>query len=227
MLKEGGPMAKGRKFPEGVVIEKGARVYPGAKLGAGVKVGAFSQVFPRTVVGEGCVIEPYCLVGLPVPGRRENTVIGKGSLIRSGSVIYAGVVAGPNLRTGHHCVIREGTRLGENVLVGSHVVIDGCAFIGARVSLQTGAYVTRNTVIEDEVFFGPYAATTNDRYMRPGAELKGPRIGASARVGSQAVILPGITVGEGSVIGAGALVNRDTGPGETVAGVPARALIKQ
>jgi acetyltransferase-like isoleucine patch superfamily enzyme len=69
----------------------------------------------------------------------------------------------------------------------------------------------------------------NDRHPRAGAsdfELETTRIGRGASIGSGAVILCGIAIGAGALVGAGAVVTRNVGPGETVAGVPARLLAR-
>lgn len=115
--------------------------------------------------------------------------------------------------------------IGEGCMVGSRVTIEG-ATIGCNVRVQTGAYITRNTVIEDGVFVGPMAVTTNDKHAgAPHSEPNiGPTIKHGARIGGGAVLLPGITVGEGALIGAGAVVTKDVPPGETWVGNPAKRL---
>ncbi|MDD2471588.1 MAG: acyltransferase, partial [Dehalococcoidales bacterium] len=85
----------------------------------------------------------------------------------------------------------------------------------------TNAYVTAHTQVEDNVFMGPCSVTTNDKYMRSGAELKGATIRKGARIGANAVILPGINVGENVVVGSGAVVTHDILLQATVAGNPA------
>jgi len=203
-------------------VGPGAIVAPNALLGDNVSLGAYCVIFPGTVIGNDCEIQPFCLIGLPSRGDHQNTVIGKGAMIRSGTVIYAGVTAGDGLVTGHHAMIRGGTRLADHVLVGTHAVVDGDAVLGAHVNLQTGAYITRHTVVGDRVFIGPHACTTNDRNMLSGGQLLGPVIETGARIGAGAVILPGVRVGAGAIVGAGAVVTRDVPPATTVFGVPAR-----
>ena len=161
-------------------------------------------------------------------GNRDEgkLIIGDNSVIRSGSVIYSDVVIGSNFKGGHNILIREETYIGAGTLVGTNAVIDGHCRIGDRVSIQTGVYVTANTVFEDDVFMGPGSVTTNDKYMVRGALLKGPVIKKGARIGANATILPGITIGENAVVGTGAVVTKDVDPGLTVVGNPAHRLIK-
>jgi acetyltransferase-like isoleucine patch superfamily enzyme len=161
-------------------------------------------------------------------GNRDDgeLIIGDNAVIRSGSTIYSDVVIGSDFKCGHNILIREETRIGNGTLIGTNAVVDGHCRIGNNVSVQTGAYITVNTVLEDEVFMGPCSVTTNDRYMVRGAQLKGPIIKKGARIGANVTILQGIVIGENAVVGAGAVVTKDVELGATVAGNPARILYK-
>jgi acetyltransferase-like isoleucine patch superfamily enzyme len=172
-------------------------------------------------IGEGSTIQDNVILGSAEDG---NLSIGKSAVIRSGSVIYSGVSIGDNFRSGHNILIRENSKIGDNVLVGTNAVIDGDCKIGNNVSLQTGVYITRYTTIEDNVFLGPLCVTTNDKYMRYGATLKGPVIKQGARIGANATIMPGISVGKGAVVSAGSVVTKDVPPYKVVIGVPARVV---
>lgn len=148
--------------------------------------------------------------------------LGAGSVVRAGTVIYDDVVAGRSLSTGHHAVVRERTALGEDVLVGSQVVVDGHADVGDGVSMQTGAYVPAHTTVGDAVFLGPNATMLNDPYpVRESVDLDGPTVESDASVGANATLLPGVTVGEGSFVAAGAVVVEDVPPRTLAVGVPA------
>lgn len=169
-------------------------------------------------LGAGTSVEDNVILG----NREDGVVtIGENSLIRSGTVIYSSVKTGRNFRTGHNVLIRENTEIGDDVLIGTNSVVDGNCTIGNNVSIQTNGYVTAYTIIEDDVFLGPCAVTTNDKYMKVGAELKGPIIKKGAKIGANSTILPGITIGERAVVGAGAVVTKDVGNEEVVIGIPA------
>jgi acetyltransferase-like isoleucine patch superfamily enzyme len=172
-------------------------------------------------IGEGSTIQDNVILGSAEDG---NLSIGKSAVIRSGSVIYSGVSIGDNFRSGHNILIRENSKIGDNVLVGTNAVIDGDCKIGNNVSLQTGVYITRYTTIEDNVFLGPLCVTTNDKYMRYGATLKGPVIKQGARIGANATIMPGISIGKGAVVSAGSVVTKDVPPYKVVIGVPAKVV---
>ncbi len=171
-------------------------------------------------LGKGCVIQENVIIG----SEEGTVVIGDEAVIRSGTVIYPHTRIGDRFRTGHNVLIREKTAIGDDVLIGTNSVVDGNCTIGSNVSVQTGVYITINTVLEGDVFMGPCSVTSNDKYMVRGAELKGPVIKKGARIGANAVILPGVVVGEGAVVGAGAVVTRDVEDGETVVGNPAKLL---
>jgi acetyltransferase-like isoleucine patch superfamily enzyme len=120
-------------------------------------------------------------------------------------------------------LIREGTTIGDNVLVGTGTVIDGHTSIGGHVSIQSRAYIPTNTVIEDYVFIGPCAVLTNDKYpIRKDYELRGPILRRGVSIGANAVILPGVKIGEGAMVAAGACVTRDVPDWKLAIGCPAR-----
>ena len=172
-------------------------------------------------LGKDSVVEDNVILG-----HREDGVvnIGDNAIIRSGSVIYSDTNIGQNFRTGHNVLIRENTEIGDNVLVGTNSVVENSCKIGSNVSIQTGVYITTNTTIEDEVFMGPHSVTTNDKYMQVGAKLIGPTIKKRARIGANAVLLPGVIVGEEAVIGSGAVVTKDVRAEAAVIGNPAREI---
>lgn len=162
-------------------------------------------------------------LGVAYTDSSSPPMIGEGSTIREGTIIYNDVEAGTGLQTGHHALIREQTVLGNDVLVGTQTVIDGATAVGDDVSMQTGVYVPRETNIGDNVFLGPNATLLNDMYpaMRRDANLVGPDIREGVSVGANATVLPGVTIGQNAFVAAGAVVVKDV-PSETLAiGVPA------
>lgn len=107
----------------------------------------------------------------------------------------------------------------EYVFIGPDVKIgDGC-------KIQAFAFIPDNVIIGNNVFIGPHACFTNDKYPPSnGAWKNGPPtiVGDNAVIGANATILPGINIGEGAIIGAGAVVTKDVPAFTTVKGNPAR-----
>ncbi len=177
----------------------------------------------RAKLGEGCVVQEGALVGLVYSPGCKPAVIGRRARIRSGSVIYCDVSAGEELETGHGVLIREHTRIGDRVLIGSHSIVENRCTIGSEVSIQSMVYIPTGTVIEDRVFIGPMATLTNHRYpLRDSGELSAPVLRRGASIGANATLLPGIEVGEGAFVAAGAVVTKSVPPWHLAVGVPAR-----
>jgi acetyltransferase-like isoleucine patch superfamily enzyme len=150
-----------------------------------------------------------------------------GAVVRSHTVIYAGSVIGERFRSGHAVLLRESNVLGDDVSIGSHSIVEHHVTIGHRVRIHGAAFVPEYTELEDGVWIGPNVVLTNARYpSSPAAKanLAGPRLGARAKVGAGAVILPGVRIGEDALVGAGAVVVHDVRAYAIVVGNPARVV---
>lgn len=175
-------------------------------------------------LGQDCQIHDDVVVGLAYRENCQPAIIGDHAVIRMGSIIYGDVVIGHHFKTGHHVVIREQTRIGDRVVVGTHTVIDGHVEIGSYVKLESQVYIPTHTTIGSEVFVGPGAVLTNDRYpqrLRAQYEPEGPILADSVTVGAQATILPGVRIGEGAMVAAGSIVTHDVPAWHLAIGVPA------
>jgi len=178
-------------------------------------------------MGRGSVVEKGAVVGA-LTGRRiadKSLSIGPGARIRSGTVVYQGSHIGARFETGHYAIIREENRIGDDVQVWGHSIIDYGCTIGRRVHIHSHVYVSQYTVIKDGAFIAPRAVLLNDPH--PGCPLsrqcmRGPVIGRDAIIGGGAVVLPMVKVGDGALVGAGAVVTRDVPAGAVVFGNPAR-----
>jgi acetyltransferase-like isoleucine patch superfamily enzyme len=177
-------------------------------------------------IGEGAQVFEPVTIGFP---SRENigktsfpgSTIGRHAVLRSGTIIYCDVIIGNNFQSGHNTLIREKTRIGDRTAIGTATVIDGNTIIGNGVSMQSMVYIPTNTIIGDSVFIGPNAVLTNDRYP-PSGSLEGPVIKAGAAIGANATILPGVCIGEGAFVAAGSIVTRDVPDHMMAIGTPAR-----
>jgi acetyltransferase-like isoleucine patch superfamily enzyme len=160
-------------------------------------------------------------------GELAPTRFGRGASLRSHTVIYAGSVIGERFQTGHGALVREANTIGDDVSIGSHSIVEHHVTIGNAVRIHGGAFVPEFTVLEDGAWLGPRVVLTNARYPRGRdvkKKLRGPRVGAGAKIGAGAVLLPGVHVGAGALVGAGAVVTRDVPPYQVVVGNPARVV---
>jgi len=187
-------------------------------------------ILPHVELGDGTVVQPYCLIGLlPAASGEEAvaTLIGANSLLRSHTVIYAGNTIGAHFQTGHHVMIRECNIIGDQVSVGTGTVIEHHVQIGNRVRIHSQAFIPEYSVLEDDCWIGPNVVLTNALHpLCPEVKkcLKGPTIRRGAKIGANAVLLPDIVIGAGALIGAGSVVVEDVPDGAVVAGNPARVV---
>jgi len=185
------------------------------------------QVYPNVVIGEGCDLQAPCIIGKPPRGVTEGElplVIGAGAVIRPFTTIYAGSTFGAGLQTGQCVSIREDNVFGDDVSIGTAVRMELGNRIGNRVRIHSGStmeYVT----IGDDVFIGPNTVFAGDPHPmncpRYSECFGGAVIGRLARVGAMCMIMPGVKIGEDSLVGAASLVVHDVPAGMVVAGHPA------
>jgi acetyltransferase-like isoleucine patch superfamily enzyme len=147
---------------------------------------------------------------------------------------------GNGVRVGRGVVVHhpETFQIGGGVFIGDHAILqgrfDGRCVIGDHVWIGPQSFFdARDLVIEEYVGWGPGAKVLGSEHsglpadvpiVQTDLEIKPVRIGAWADIGVNAVILPGITIGKGAIVGAGAVVTRDVPPFAVVAGVPAAFL---
>ena len=121
--------------------------------------------------------------------------------------------------------ILPGARIGSCANICDHTFIENDVIIGDRVTIKCGVQLWDGVTLEDEVFVGPNATFTNDRFPRSQqyqAVIPRTVVRRGASIGANATILPGITIGEYAMVGAGSVVTRDVPAGAIVTGNPAR-----
>jgi len=190
------------------------------------------RILAGVKLGPGAVIEDYCLIGVPPRGKSEGeceTTIGKSAVIRSHTVIYAGNQIGDNFQTGNKVNIREFNQIGNDVSIGTLSVIEHHVKIADGVRIHSQVFIPEFSILEKGAWIGPNVVFTNAMYpLSPGAKgsLAGPVIRKNAKIGANSTLLPGIVIGENSLVGAGSVVTRDVPAGSVVAGNPARIIKK-
>lgn len=204
------------------LIHSTAVVSPQAQLGVDVSIGAFSIVHSNVVIGDGTSIGSHCELGHPSPTPTSTPLlVGYKSTIRSHSVLYEGSTIGHDFACGHHVTIREGSVIGEGASVGTLSDIEGDCQIGRLTRLHSNVHVGKGSIIGDFVWLYPYAILTND--PQPPSEIRqGVIIGDFAVVASHAVLLPGVKIGEDSLVGANSTVSKDVPSGRVFVGSPAK-----
>ena len=187
-------------------------------------------IHPNVILHEGTTVEDYCVIGLPFKGmKNDETIIGKNSIIRAGSYIYAGNKIGKNFQTGNKVNIREKNIIQDNVSIGTLSVVEHNIQIGSGVRIHSQVFIPEFTILEDECWLGPNVVITNAKYPKHPSvkdQLKGAHIHKSAKIGANTTLLPGISIGENSLIGAGSLVTHDISSGVVAFGNPAKILRK-
>ena len=219
----------------------GAYVEEGAKIGKNVTISPYASLLSGSIIGANCFIGSHCVIGHPSKMQLQAadfsatspkvkdfvvekpiTRIGAGSIIRSGSVIYSHVVAGRRLRTGHNVLIRENVTLGESCVVGTNAIIDGYVRIGDNSMVQSQCYITQAVLIGSNVFVAPGCIFMDNKKIILGEGLERIAVQDFVRIGGGTKVLPGITIGEYALIGAGSVVAKDVPPKAVAYGVPAR-----
>ncbi|MBH0011607.1 N-acetyltransferase [Pseudoalteromonas sp. NZS100_1] len=136
---------------------------------------------------------------------------------------------GENTNVWQFCVVLPNAVIGSNCNICSHCLIENDVFIGNNVTLKSGVQIWDGIEIQDNVFIGPNVTFTNDLKPRskcyPEDFLK-TKVCKGASIGANATILPGITIGEGAMVGAGSVVVKDVPANTTVVGNPAKEINK-
>ncbi len=222
----------------GVKMGKNVVVEENVKFGENVVIGHNVVIRRDTVIGNNVVIADNTVLGKePMKAKASATtekrelpplVIGDNVAIGAGCVIYRGAELGDHVFVGDLATIREDVKIGEGTIVGRGVTVENKCEIGRWVKLETNAYITAMSVIEDYCFVAPMVTFTNDMFMGRTEErfkyFKGPHLKRGARIGANATLLPGIVIGEDAVVGAGSVVTKNVPPKVIYVGVPAKYL---
>lgn len=185
-----------------MTLQQSSFIDKSTKVGNNVKVGHFVSVLQNVLIGDNCKLED-------------------GARIYEGCSIDEGAVIGPN------AVLRPHTKIGKHTIFGTSSVSDGDAEIGRYVTVQVLVLVAKGMSIGDNCFIGPMTTITNTKEITPGRHGMKPDtkftllktiIENDVNLGAACRILPGVRIGEFSVVDMDTLVTKDIPPYSHVRG---------
>ncbi len=217
-----------RRAPN-LLVGRDVIIDPSARIGANVVINDGVQVGPDVTIKHNCVIGERTSLAVDsksLPQSFAPTVIAAGATICNGVVVFAGARIGPDVIIGDQAYVREDVDLSEDVVIGRGCNVGARSSVGARTKVQGSSFVLPGMVIEEDVFVGAMVCGATDHSMGQVEELARQivTLRRGCRIGSCAVLLPGIEVGEEALVGAGAVVRESVAPRAKVAGVPARVI---
>ena len=208
-------------------------------IGDKVTVGHHVIIHSGVRIGDGCVINDGAILGKR-PGKASLSAttgdpreypplsIGKAVTVGAGCILYVGAEIGDMVFFGDLATVREDVKIGEYSIIGRGATVENKVTIGRKCKIETEAYITAFSIIEDYCFIAPCVAFTNDNFLGRTEERKkhfgGPTLKRGARIGANATILPNLVIGEDAVVAAGSVVTKDVPARMIVLGSPARVL---
>lgn len=177
-------------------------------------------------IGAGTIVQTGVVVGFRYHRQAGPARIGAHGILRMGTLIYGDVTLGDYFQTGHYVIIRAKVRAGDYCTVCNHSTLEGLIRMGDGVRIMSHVYIPTRTWFGSHVFVGPGVTFLND--ARPGRwegatpEPRGAFVEDEVMIGGGCTILPGVRIGKGSFIAAGALVTRNIPPNSFAKGRPAR-----
>lgn len=183
-----------------------------------------TTVGKNSFVGSNCVIGEYWMDFCKDRKSHEHLLtIGDNALIRSGSILYAGSAIGTDFQAGHQITIREKTKIGNHVSVGTLSDIQGNCNIGNYVRLHSNVHIGQLSQIDDFVWIFPYVVLTNDP-TPPSENFIGVHVHSFAIIATGSVIMPGLDIGQDCLVGAGAIVTKSVESYAVAVGNPAKVV---
>lgn len=230
-------------------------IHPTAKLGLGLQLGHNIVIGENVVVGDNSIIghgavlhadtkvganvriDDYAVIGkLPMVAAAsavtkvqtlEGTVLGDNCIVGTHAVIYRGALISNKVMVADMASVREDVEIGERTIIGRGVTVENKVRIGSFCKIETEAYVTALSTIEDYCFVAPEVTFTNDNFLGRTKDRfkyhKGPTLKKGARIGANSTLLPGVVIEEDGLVAAGSIVTRDVPQRITVMGTPAHS----
>jgi len=225
-------LGKNITFAKNIIIEDDVTIGDSCRIGYNVVIRKGTKIGDNVRIDDNTVIGKYPMrASLSIFKEESNlspTHIGDNCLIGANTVIYIGSSISNHVLIADLASVRENTTIGEYTIIGRGVTVENYIKIGKRCKLESECYITAYSELEDYVFIAPGVVTSNDNFLGRTEErfkhFKGITVKKGARIGANAVILPGKTIGEDALIAAGSVVTKDVPPRKIVMGSPAHII---
>ena len=226
------------KLGKNVALDKNIIIEDEVTIGDNCRIGYNVVIRKGTTIGDNVRIDDNTVIGkypmmasLSIFKEEPNlppTHIGNNCLIGANTVVYVGSSIYNNVLIADLASVRENTTIGEHTIIGRGVTVENYVKIGKRCKLESECYITAYSKLEDYVFIAPGVVTSNDNFLgrteKRFKHFKGITVKKGGRIGANAVILPGIIIGEDALVAAGSVVTKDVSPRKVVMGSPARVI---
>ena len=222
IIGENAKIGKAVTFGYNVIIEDNVTIGDTSYIDSNTIIRSNTSIGENTFIGSNCIIGEYWMdfcVDRKIHCHPLN--IGKNSLIRSGSIIYAGSTIGDNFQSGHQVTIREKSEIGHHVSIGTLSDIQGNCTIGNYVRMHSNVHIGQLSIVDDFVWIFPYVVLTNDP-TPPSNNFLGVHIYPFAIVATGTLIMPGIEIGQDALVAAGCVVTKNVEPYSVVMGNPGK-----
>lgn len=211
---------------ENVIIGDNVVIGNNVTIYKGTKVGKDSRIDDNSVIGK----QPMkALTSATSDDKKQYPcTIGNGCIIGTSVVIYAGCSIGDNCLVADLSTVRENVFIGNKTIIGRGVAIENHCKVGSNCKLETNAYLTAYSTVEDYVFMAPGVITSNDNFAGRSKDrykhFKGITVKKGGRIGAGATILPGRIIYEDGFAAAGSVVTKDVKREKIVVGNPAKVM---
>jgi UDP-3-O-[3-hydroxymyristoyl] glucosamine N-acyltransferase len=214
-----------------MLYKKNNSISKKSTIGNNVKIGHNTIIYDNVFIDDNCIIGANCILGEPLSSyynddknyENPQLTIGKNAIIRSNTIIYAGSDIKNNFQTGHHVVIRERMKIGNNCSIGTFSDLQGFSSIGDFCRFHSNVHIGQGCSIDDFVFIYPYVVLTNDPHP-PSIICIGSSIGKYTQIAVHSVILPDSKIGNNCLVAANSTVNGIFENEQLIIGSPAKSI---
>lgn len=219
------------------MISETARIYT-IKIAKSVEVRDYAVIYENVELKDNVLIGEHSVVGrIPTAStamvkalpKVETTLIGKDTVLCANAVIYTNVQIGDDCLIGDNSSVFTDVQIGDKVLISRNVTINSETRIGSHTRIMDNSHITGRVVIGNNVFISVGVVMANDNFFGKfgfGEQCRGATIEDYVSIGVGAIILPNVSIGKGSIVAAGTVVNTDIPEGVICAGNPAKVISK-